>query len=314
MAALDEKEKEVSTEAAEKESVKAALDEVTKTLMYLQEDLSNNYMPLSSHQDALGKAADQEDKVRRELIALRGSLDSYSKEAIEAKNVCSMQNILINEKDRELRDKEKELKSLRRELDSKAEALSNVNSQLQQSNRDRDRDRDRLRDEMMAMTRSLEPHTATINYKTMYDELKVDKEREKATTDQLIERLKWEISTLEERLEKAKAELQDKIKLETNYLLAQGEAERFKQEASDLMKKVTRLEERVDHQQRDSDYLKESRHEIGASNQNLKDENSRLRENNTELKSRLTQMERELSSYSVTKTRWSCLSYCQVDN
>jgi len=37
------------------------------------------------------------------------------------------------------------------------------------------------RDEMMAMTRSLEPHTATINYKTMYDELKVDKEREKAT-------------------------------------------------------------------------------------------------------------------------------------
>lgn len=38
----------------------------------------------------------------------------------------------------------------------------------------------------------------------------------------MIERLKWEISTLEERLQTAKADLQDKVKLETNFLLTKG--------------------------------------------------------------------------------------------
>ena len=47
---------------------------------------------------------------------MKERLERYSKEALEAKNVCSMQQILINEKDRELRDKEKELRNMRREV------------------------------------------------------------------------------------------------------------------------------------------------------------------------------------------------------
>ena len=53
--------------------------------------------------------------MHRELSSIRERFESSSKEALEAKNVCSMQQILINEKDRELRDKDKELRSMRRE-------------------------------------------------------------------------------------------------------------------------------------------------------------------------------------------------------
>lgn len=54
--------------------------------------------------------------MHRDLSSLREKLETYSKEGLEAKNVCSMQQILIKEKDRDLRDKEKELRSLRREV------------------------------------------------------------------------------------------------------------------------------------------------------------------------------------------------------
>lgn len=54
--------------------------------------------------------------MHKDLMSTRNRMDAYSKESLEAKNVCSMQLILINEKDRTLRDKEKELRELRREV------------------------------------------------------------------------------------------------------------------------------------------------------------------------------------------------------
>lgn len=55
-------------------------------------------------------------QAQRELSKLRDKLDSYSKEAVEAKNVCSMQNVLLNQKDGELKDKGRELVNIRREV------------------------------------------------------------------------------------------------------------------------------------------------------------------------------------------------------
>ncbi|XP_067950954.1 coiled-coil domain-containing protein 158-like [Watersipora subatra] len=303
MAAIENKNRELNTEMAEKESAKAALDEVTKSLMLLQDDIHTSYITLSSHQELLSRATEQEDRMHKELSSVREKLETYSKEAVEAKNICSMQQILINEKDRELKDKEKELRSMRRDLDGKSEALSSANAQLQQSARERDRDHERIRGEMMNMSLRQESPTRSdsINYKTMFDELRLDKEREKATSDQLIERLKWEISTLEERLQSAKADLQDKVKLETNYLLSQGEADRFRQEAGDLARKATRLEERVEHLQRETERFKDTKVEVDVTNQSLRDENMRVREENSSLKSQLESMQRELSGYSVTR-------------
>ena len=53
-------------------------------------------------------------QAQRELSKLRDKLDSYSKEAVEAKNVCSMQNVLLNQKDAEIKDKGRELSNLKR--------------------------------------------------------------------------------------------------------------------------------------------------------------------------------------------------------
>ena len=55
-------------------------------------------------------------QAQRELSKLRDKLDSYSKEAVEAKNVCSMQNVLLNQKDAEIKDKGRELSNLKREV------------------------------------------------------------------------------------------------------------------------------------------------------------------------------------------------------
>ena len=45
------------------ESAKAALDEVTKSLMYLQDDIHTNYISISAHQEALGRSTESEERV-----------------------------------------------------------------------------------------------------------------------------------------------------------------------------------------------------------------------------------------------------------
>lgn len=45
------------------ESAKAALDEVTKSLMYLQDDMNSNYVSMSAHQEAVSRSNEQEERV-----------------------------------------------------------------------------------------------------------------------------------------------------------------------------------------------------------------------------------------------------------
>ena len=45
------------------DSAKAALDEVTRTLWCLKEETNQNYIPLTSHQEALNRVKDEEERV-----------------------------------------------------------------------------------------------------------------------------------------------------------------------------------------------------------------------------------------------------------
>ena len=60
------------------DSAKAALDEVTRTLWCLKEETNQNYIPLTSHQEALNRVKDEEERVCHVPEQLFMSLSSTS--------------------------------------------------------------------------------------------------------------------------------------------------------------------------------------------------------------------------------------------
>lgn len=79
-------------------------------------DEMSRMVPQNLYQDALNSSQEGENKRTRDSEHLKERVDQLNQALAEAKSVCSMQQIVITQKDQLLNDADRRVESLKREV------------------------------------------------------------------------------------------------------------------------------------------------------------------------------------------------------